>query len=297
MSSEEKKDIFILDCPEIGCPLVMVYVFGEFCGVFQRRGHKIKLVKALSKIHNDSVVFMGDCFRTPNPVELLYRRAPKAIYIGWYWHNHNVSKLENFIHIYENHKNIVRDRRIRFLRTVQNSVPLLLRANEDPKNIGTYKRVITRHYCYMGCAYCRDWVRNIPFTGIYKTGGWEDYISYNHRRNIYLSSIFALGFQADDNIKNEHVSQRIYEGMAYGCIVLTNSRPAVEQTSGIAVLVTDRKDMVRTMHYYSNNLTELKKKQDQGYEFIRNYGTNEYSFNIIKTKTESIGINLPLLEY
>ena len=34
-----------------------------------------------------------------------------------------------------------------------------------------------------------------------------------------------------ENIHNEHV----FEGMVYGCIVLTNSEPLVKQTNGIAL--------------------------------------------------------------
>ena len=33
------------------------------------------------------------------------------------------------------------------------------------------------------------------------------------------------------------------------------------------------------MHYYLDHPEELKKKQEDGYEFVRKYGTNEYTFN------------------
>lgn len=285
-------DIFILDSPEISCQMVMKYVFTEFCGVFLRRSMNVKIIKNISEIHNNSIVFMSDSITTNDPVQLLYQQAPDAIYIAWYWLNTNVSKLKNFIYVYEDYKNVDRDPRIQYFRKLHNSVPLLLRANEGINDIGTYTRNVIRDYCFMGCAYCSDWVQNIPFTGIYKSGNWNDYVAYPDRRNIYLSSTFALGFQGDLGILNKHVSQRIFEGMAYGCVVLTNSPAAVEQTNGIAVLINNKQDMIDKMKFYLNNPEEIKSKQEQGYIFVKNSGTNEYAYDMIKQKAEAIGIDM-----
>ena len=38
-----KRDIFILDCPEIKCPLVLIYVFKELCGYFERNNYNVKI--------------------------------------------------------------------------------------------------------------------------------------------------------------------------------------------------------------------------------------------------------------
>ena len=286
------KEICILDCPEIKCPLVMVYVFYEFCGYFERNGYKIKLIKNLSQIHNNCIVFMGDYIQCKDPVQLLYNQAPNAVYIAWYWLKQDVTKLKNFIYVYENFKNFEIDKRIQYFRKLPNSVPLLLRANEDINDIGKYNRNIMMDYCFMGCAYCKNWVVDIPFKGVYKTGGWKEYLSYNDRRNIYLSSTFALGFRGDEGIRTQHASQRIFEGMAYGCIVLTNSPPAVEQTNGVAVLIKNKEDMIDKMKYYMNNPEEIKNKQEDGYSFVKQYGTNNYSYDIINEKAKSIGINI-----
>lgn len=276
--------IFILDCPEISCPLVLIYVFREFCGCFIRRGYNVKIIKKLSEIHNDSIVLMGGIFNHSNPVDLLYKQAPNAIYIGWYWHKQDVSQLENFTHIYENCKNLEADERISFLSKLDNSIPLLLRADEDPRAIGSYKREIKRDYCYMGHPYCRNYIPDPPFKGIYHSGGWDKYLTYNERRNIYLSSTFALGFQSRENIENQHVSQRIYEGMAYGCVVFTNSKPAVDQTNGIAVYIGSKEELQQKMSYYLGHPRLIEKKQIDGYTFVANCGTNEYTYNLMDKK-------------
>ena len=49
---------------------------------------------------------MGDIFRSENIVDSLYKTAPEAIYLGWYWHKKDTSCLKNFIHIYEDYKKI-----------------------------------------------------------------------------------------------------------------------------------------------------------------------------------------------
>ena len=96
---------------------------------------------------------------------------------------------------------------------------------------------------------------------------------------IYLSSIFALGIQSKDNIGFNHTSQRIYEGLAYGCIVLTNSLPACEQCNNVPVYITSGEELENKMQYYINNPNLLKNKQQDGYDFIKKYGTNNNSIH------------------
>jgi spore maturation protein CgeB len=98
-------------------------------------------------------------------------------------------------------------------------------------------------------------------------------------KKIYLSSIFALGFQSDENIITKHVSQRIFEGLAYGCIVLSNSIPACEQTNNIVVYIESKADLENKMKYFKENPDIVKEKQEEGYKFIKHFGTNHYSID------------------
>jgi len=235
---------------------------------------------------------MGDMFNCKNPSELLNLYAPDAIYIGWYWHNIDVSNLKYFIYTYENALNIFHNKnRIQdfiTMTTSKHNTPLLLRANEDPLLVGSYERNIEYDYCYMGWPYCRHLVPTNKFKGIYY--GVTDqtkFLDYNTRKKLYLSSIFALGFQSNENIGYKHVSQRIYEGLAYGCIVLSNSLPACEQTNNIVIYVNSLEDLENHMIYYKNNPELILKKQKEGYEFIKQFGTNEYSSNKFKELIDS----------
>lgn len=275
---KEKKDIIILDCNEIGCPQVLMFVFTELCRAFKDRNYNVRIVNNINEITNDSIVFMGDTFRIPNVVELLNSIAPNAFYIGWYWHEQNTDALKNFIYTYENMLNP--DDRKLCLNGKPNQCPLLLRACERPDLIGSYKKNIIYDFCYMGWNYSPHLVPSEPWKGFY-LGVYDhnQFLPYDKRKEIHLSSVFALGIQSDTNIEKQHVSQRIFEGLAYGCVVFSNSMPACEQTNNIVVYISSKEDLENKMKFFKENPELIKRKQEEGYEFIRKYGTNHYAID------------------
>lgn len=290
-SKEEMKRVLILDCPEIGCPKVLVRVFQEFCGVFRRRKIPVDVIHSLVEIQENDLVLMGDVFRTATPARLLAEHMRNAFYIGWYWHQQDTSMLPHFFHVYENvlSNTLLPEKLhvVQFMQQHSNSNPLLLRVDEDPIMIGTYPRECIYDFCFMGGRMCEWLVPSAPFKGVY----WgvhdvDQYLSYEERRQIYLRSIFALGFQTSDNIVNGHVSQRIFEGMAYGCVVLSNSPYASLQTNGIVEYIAgDNKNAFEErMMFFLTNPHLIQKKQQDGYEFIKKYGTNEYAWQQIAIK-------------
>ena len=161
-------------------------------------------------------------------------------------------------------------------------VPFLLRANDDPALIGTYPKKIVRHYCYMGHKYNSEMIPSSKYCGYYfGTTNDSKYLNYETRKHIYLSSMFALGFQSRSNIDEHHVSQRIYEGLAYGCIVLSNSPAARIQTNGIVELISSKREIEERIDYYLKNPAAYFAKQMAGYNFIKTHGgTNHTSVQI-----------------
>ena len=288
------QDVIILDCPEIRCVRVLLYVFDELCGAFKRHGHSVRIcnsISDISSIQGDPIVFMGNSFHITNPCSLLYKQLPNAHYYGWYWQDiPNTNLLPNFTYIYENvtlSLNTLPDKIhiMKFINSIPNKCPLLLRANEDPINVGRYERQSRRDYCYMGCVYCPDLIPNEKYVGIYYgTNNHDEYLKYEQRKHIYLTSTFALGFQSDENILNGHVSQRIYEGLCYGCIVLSNSKVACVQTEGNVIYVKSKKHIEDIMKFLLDNPQEIIDKQTAGYEFIKRIGTNELSYKNLRLK-------------
>lgn len=174
------------------------------------------------------------------------------------------------------------DKRVLYIKTKKNNVPLLLRASEEPCNIGKLEKKIVYDYCYIGWRYCPNLVpyENKKFKGIYYgVNDFDKFLTYEERKKIYLSTIFAFGFQSNDNITNKHVSQRIFESLTYGCIVLTNSIPACDQTNNIAVYVKSKEDIEDKMDFFMKNPSIMKQKQQDGYEFAKKYGTNRYAIS------------------
>lgn len=282
------RNILILDCPEIECPPVLVRVFQEFCGAFERRNIPVRVAKRVEEITDGSLVLMGDFIHVKNPAKLLAKQSMRAIYVGWYWHKQDVAGLPYFIHIHENvlSNTLLPDKVevMSFMSQRINTCPLLLRANEPPEQISTYLRheKDLYDYCFMGGRMCEHLIPGPPFHGFYHgTHHVSEYMDYEDRRQIYLSSTFALGFQTHDNICNGHVSQRIFEGMAYGCIVISNSPHASTQTDGIVEYAASKEDIENKMHYFLAHPELIQEKQSAGYEFVRRQGTNDHSAQLL----------------
>jgi hypothetical protein len=271
--------VSILNCHEIGCPDVLLKVYEELCTAFNELGYSVETIHSIQSIQSNSIVFLGNTIRCNNPAELLLAQSPTSVYFGWYWQDIDTSSLPNFINIYENMKNptdyVVRN------YSKPNHCPLLLRASEHPDKIATYPRTDEITYFFSGWK-IQEHLIPTRYSGVYN--GITDsskYLSYDERRNFYLKSIFALGLQSDENVQSQHVSQRIYEGMAYGCIVITNSKPAVVQTNGIAVYANTVYDIEAQMEYYLTHPIERLQKQVDGYKFVKEQGTNRTAIQVL----------------
>jgi spore maturation protein CgeB len=139
----------------------------------------------------------------------------------------------------------------------------------------------------MGSGYKRDWVPH-EFTGIYHNVCSNNFLPYNERRDIYLSSTFALAFQSHENIKHGHLSQRIFEGLAYGCVVLCENKLASEFTNGIVVYISSKLDLLEKMKFYKNNPELMEEKINSGYEWVKKLGTNRYSAQFFLEKIKEL---------
>ena len=288
-------EIVLLNCPEIGMHVAFMYACIEACHAFKRMGYTVRIARSISELSDNCIVFLGNDIHAPNPAIVLSRQAPRAVYIGWYWNEQDVTQLPHFVHTHEN--KLKRKAALTYFGSGLFNpivrVPFLLRANDDPALIGTYPKQIARHYCYMGYRYNPEMVPSSPkYTGCYHgTKNHIQFLNYDARKRIYLSSMFALGFQSKSNADERHVSQRIYEGLAYGCIVLSNSEAARDQTDGIVEFVSSRREIEAKIDYYLNNPEAYLAKQIAGYNFIKTRdGTNHATAQLF---IEAINVAFP----
>jgi hypothetical protein len=290
-----KKIIQIPILHELNNINMMISVFSEFATSFEDYDCKINFVYNFNDIEDGGIIFLdnssGNYINNKDFYLKLANKCQNSIFICWYWEirpyfipfNKFILTGEFFIH---NNANINRKKYFK----LPNFVPLKLRASENPSLIGSFIRNNIRDYCYIGAEYKNNWIKSIPshFSGLVHHSNNNNLLSYNERKQIYLSSIFALGFQSEQNIKNGHLSQRIFEGLAYGCIVLCENKLASEFTNGIVVYVSSIEDLIKKMDYYKNNPELIKEKQLLAYNWVKNFGTNRYSLSFFLQKIKDL---------
>ena len=273
--------------------IVMNCVFKEFSGAFEDYGCNIKIVNNINDLEDGGIILLdnagGKHIENKDIYNNMAKKCPNSIFICWYWELQPYFEPFNKA-IYTGEDYIIKDYvdKIRLdYFNLKNFVPLRLRANDSPDMIGKYLRNDVRDYCYMGHCYKKDWVPS-EFTGIYYEAYPHNYLSYNQRREIYLSSTFAFGFQSNENIINGHLSQRIFEGLAYGCIVLCENKLASDFTDGAVVYVSSKEDLVDKMIIYKKDLELRNKKIQHGYEWVKKFGTNRYSVKFYLEKIKEL---------
>lgn len=218
---------------------------------------------------------------------------PNAIYILWYYHDvlsqipfrkyiltgeyfYKEPRLESHKHYHQ------------IAISIPNFVPLMLRANDPPSKIGTYEKIYELNGCFMGTPYKPDWVKGLPnilYHNIHSGGC----LSYDERRKIHLKSRIAFGFSNDSNIANYHPTQRIFEGLAYGCVVISDNEAARDLTGGIVEYAANKTEFLEKYHYFLSHPEDCEKKAQAGYEWAKKYGTNRYAASLFLDKIKELG--------
>jgi glycosyltransferase involved in cell wall biosynthesis len=295
MDRINKKLVQIINFPGFLNSECLIRVFIEFAEALKiDYNWEIKIVNKKEDLEDNGIILASHIDKKIDSVDYfvnILTKFTKAIFIGWYWKPHfplhylfkrliytseeKLDPIPSDIELFKELKNTI------------NYVPLLLRANEPIETVGINERTDERIYCFMGCPYGTDMIPT-KYTGIYHNVHNGGYLDYPTRKKIYLSSVIALGYHGDEPIKQKSFSQRIFEGMAYGCVVLTNSLPAEEYTDGICVYVKDKADVENKIQYYLDNPKKRKEKQDQGYKWVKEKGTNRYAWKLFFDKINSL---------
>ena len=297
-----RKVIQIVQTENIRVHPPLFRVFIEFADALKVDSNwEIKTIERLQDLKDEGIILMGNDFgpkeKVRNDIINTLSKFTKGIFIAWYW-KHNIScydipereLLQKVIHTSEEklipipqHQDI-----FKYYHSKPNYVPLLLRANEPIEQIGKNPRSDDRIFCFMGSSYGMNMIPT-KYNGIYHRADVQGFLDYETRKQIYLTSVFALGYHGDEPIAQKSISQRIFEGLAYGCIVLTNSHYAVEYTDNICIYVNSLQDVEREIEYYNNNPEKRKEKQELGYEWMRkNRGTNRVAWKLFFDKIEEL---------
>lgn len=274
--------VCLLDCPELSCFPVMRILFGELGEAFISYGFKYTVIDNLDNLPDFCIVLLCNTKLDMEVMKKIYQKSSGSIFIGWYFHDiyEDIIKMRmKFILTGEYLQEKPLDNpksHLRYWNIEQKAifVPFKLMANEDSRNVGSYDRE-DKFYCgYVGSPYKQDWLRNITNTYIYIPSNESKFMPFSDRRNLYLTSIIAPGFQSEENILNHHVSQRVYEGLCYGCVVISEHPDAHKMTNGIVEYASTKDEFHNRVNYFLSHPEECKKKRIAGYEWIKNHGTN-----------------------
>jgi hypothetical protein len=264
----------------------------EFIEGFTEFGYTTSEATSLEGCKDKTILLLSSHSINIDYLHSLNLLNPEAIYILWYYHS-ILDKIpfKKFILTGEYFYKPPRlEDHIKFHMinsSINNFVPLLLRANETPEMIGHYIRRASINGCFMGTPYKEEWIKGLPnivYHNIHNMG----LLSYEERKQIYLKSKIAFGFSCNENILNYHPTQRIFEGLTYGCVVISDSDVASEMTGGIVEYVKSYEEFIERYHYFLEHPEECSKKMELGYEWSKKYGTNRYSASLFLDKIREL---------
>jgi hypothetical protein len=268
----------------------------EFLNGFTDYGFKVSEAKTLEDCRGKTILLLSNHRVDYRYLNSIKETNPDAVYILWYYHDHLSSiPFKKFILTGEYFFHTPRTAsHIRFdsiNKSILNFVPLMLRANESPRTIGTVELVRPRDGVFMGTPYKAEWAYGLQNT-LYHDTNQHGLLPYETRKVNYLTSKVAFGFHDPANILNYHVTQRVYEGLAYGCVVLSDNPAAAEMTGGIVEYVANMPEFLEKLAYFLNNEDACKQKREAGYNWVKKYGTNRYSTILfLKKINELFGMN------
>lgn len=129
---------------------------------------------------------------------------------------------------------------------------------------------------YCGCEYKPEWIARLRENYSCFVHFWNanNFLSEEERiDNAFLGSKICLAFNSDANANNGLPSERVFEGLSYGCVVLTDAEIAVEATDGAAIYVKNYEELEKNVSLYLTNEQARQEKQKQGLAFAKTKGT------------------------
>ena len=273
--------VFIVDSIELPTPGTHMFTIQKFSSGFRFYNYEIFVVKTLDDIEDNSIVVLSNHgIHNIHSLNYLSIKYPNCIYICWFFHEYyNTIPFKKFILTGEHfRKKPLLDSHINrwnIQQNVNNYVPLTFASYFLPEQIDQILDVYQNRKvngCHIGNLYKYDWIKDLPNI-IYLTGiHFNDEIKEDDRINIFLSSKIAFGFHHDDNLKNNVVVERVFEGMSLGCVVISDSLTAYEITGGIVQYAKDKEEFIKIYNELINDDTRRLELQKKGCEWVKSNG-------------------------
>lgn len=306
----------MINTGEYPTPVTHYYTASKFMNGFVYNGYITHEINSISELNNiqdseDNVFLMSDHFYSlPNDswMSVFDSWANKFQKSSWiFWHFHNIYKFnyldksidfpfKNYIFTGEHYRVVNDDVRaywgglIDWYTGHENYVKWPFAADVNPFEIENIvsKRKDIFDCGYVGASYKQEWTNQLRNT-------FNCFVHYyfptlDEQTRIekgFLDSKISLGFNSDSNAKLGLPTERVFEGLAYGCVVVTDCKVAEDATDGIVKYVSNYDQLFEFVSEYSNNEQLRKEKQKNGINFAKSQGTYYHVAREFISKIES----------
>lgn len=185
----------------------------------------------------------------------------KYIFTGEYYRKPNINILGNQFKKYIEHSNYVS---LPFSASIHpNEIDDFISRRRDIYDVG-----------FSGAPYKGEWLNKLNNNFNCYIHHYPPFISNEERiQNAFLDSKICLAFNADMNAKLGLPSERTFEGLAYGCVVLSDTEIIVEITDGIVEFINSYEELENKVKFYRDNNSARLEKQKLGIQYAKTKGT------------------------
>ena len=290
------KNYYLMNSPELPTPGTHHYTTSKFSNGFKKHGYNVIEATTLDTITDGSIVLLSDhgiSYNKPlafKSLQYLADKCPNSIFICWFYHKYyNEIPFKKFVITGEHfHKKPAQEQHIfcwDLQNKINNYVPLTFSSPLYPEDIGTFARNERIDGCFIGTAYKPYWVNELNNI-VYITG---NQLPEQQRIDIFLSSKIAFGFHADANVSNNVVVERVFEGIAFGCVVISDNPVAAEITDNIVQVATTKEEFLKIYHELLNDDKKRSELQQRGYEWVKNNGLYVHTAKNFLDKFKELG--------
>ena len=280
----------LLNTPELPCPGTHYFHTSKFLSSFTMHGYSANEVRSLQDFYSmnpdagDIVYISNHGFSQSSSTAFHAVQSLQkfdCVYILWFFHDvlhsEEMPKLKRWILTGEHFRNApVTEPHKQFWemqKGMDNYVPLTFAAACQPSDVGNFPRNEIFEASFVGHYYQTEWCSKLQSERNVMIRYTPPFISEQERVSLYLSSVTSLGFHSENNAKNSVIVERVFEGLAFGNVVVSDNPACEEATDGIVKFIGDYETLSEEVSKYWRDDSLRKEKQKLGVQWCKDHGT------------------------
>lgn len=281
-----KKKVILVNTPELPCPGSHYFHTRKFLSSFEYYGfeyaeiNKNEDINNISLNSNDVVYVSNHGFDHGNYAialrQFLTLKKNNCNFILWHFHNHLGKELCDNLperHVFTGEHFFTHHPAFDVYRNLDNFVSLKFLSPMSPEIVGKVARNPVYDAQFVGAMYQPQLMQKLVERYKIAVQYTPPFINEDDRIRTFLMSHCTLGFHAEDNIKKRLVTERVVEGLSFGCLVISDNPAAPEFTDGCAEYAQNFEEYCNFLDRAKNDDAWRIKKQNAGYEFVKSKGT------------------------